>query len=105
LHCYRDPFLGSPHRCVESGDVVNDLAGIPDPIPGRFVDGADTVEKPGSVTNTDLSPDSASLEFDEEGVKAWQCLLRSRPMSTTINQAPMGGRSDPHGAGRDAAMP
>jgi hypothetical protein len=54
---------------VESGDVVNDLAGDQDPIPGRLISNRDSVDKLGCIGNTDLHTNSACGEFAEEGMK------------------------------------
>jgi hypothetical protein len=67
----------------EPGDVINDLSGNQDPIPGRLIGDTDTVEEPGSVGNTDLCPDSFRFESDEEGVKT-AAMLVPEPRHVTV---------------------
>jgi hypothetical protein len=69
LNCSSDPLPGCSQRLVKSGDVVNNLACNQYPIPGRFADDGDTVEKPGCVGNTDLSLNPSRFEFEEQGVE------------------------------------
>jgi hypothetical protein len=68
---------------VESGDVVNDLPGNQDPIPGRLIGDTDTVEKPRGVGNTDLSSNPARLEFEEQSVET-RAMLVTEPCHVTV---------------------
>jgi hypothetical protein len=54
-------------RAVRTAD--RHLPGNQDPTPGCPVGGADAVEEPGSVANTDLCPDTASHELEKEGMQ------------------------------------
>jgi len=86
-----DPLLGSFECCIESGNVVNDLASYEHLMSGRLLRSGHAVEESRCVGNADPSCNPTRLEFEESGVET-AAVFVAQPcdITTSINQAHMG---------------